>query len=69
MRIVLASLFTILLIGCMSDAYGAGTSGNYVAKHASYRRDAVSEYDRNRARINDNVVTIFQAIAMGICSG
>jgi len=58
MRIVLASAFTILLIGCMSIAYGAGTGGNYVAKHAQNRRAAVSEYDRNLARINDNVVTI-----------
>ncbi len=71
MRIILASLFTILIIGCMPNAYGAGTSRNHVAKHASERREEANEYYRNRARIeeasehyrnrariNDNVVTI-----------
>ncbi|MFZ0729508.1 MAG: hypothetical protein WAM51_05225, partial [Methylovirgula sp.] len=58
MRTVLASVFTILFIGCISGTYGAGRSGDYAAKHAWERRQEISDYERNRARINDNVVTI-----------
>jgi uncharacterized protein len=64
-RIVLASVFTILFIACMSNVSDAWTRGSHGARHHAWeRREAASAsaspytYDRNRARVNDNVVTI-----------
>jgi uncharacterized protein len=58
MRSVLASILAVLFIGCMSQAYGAGGVRHYSGKHALNHRAEVSQYDSNRARINDNVVTV-----------
>jgi TRAP transporter TAXI family solute receptor len=69
MRALLASVFAIFIVGCMSNACGARLSGHYVGTHAAEWRkelskqakevsEQTSEYDRDRARINDNVVTI-----------
>lgn len=57
MRIVLAFLFA-LLMGCVCSAYGTSTSASPVARHAWQRRQEISEYERYRTRINDNVVTV-----------
>jgi TRAP transporter TAXI family solute receptor len=62
-RILLASVFTILLIGCMSNVSGAWTRGDHGTRHHAWEQRqaasaAASEYERNRSRVNDNVVTI-----------
>ncbi len=59
MRTVLTSAFAILMIGCIAGTCDAVTRGDYAARHASWERSQeISDYERNRARINDNVVTI-----------
>jgi TRAP transporter TAXI family solute receptor len=58
MRAILASVFAMLLIACMSDACSARISRHYFVKHAPEQRQEASEHTSNLARINDNVVTV-----------
>ncbi|HLH12039.1 MAG TPA: TAXI family TRAP transporter solute-binding subunit [Methylovirgula sp.] len=61
MRIVLASFLSLFLVAFIS---GAGAAGGNAGRHAWQRhqaidsQQAISDYDRERQRINDNVVTI-----------
>ena len=58
MRSVFASVFTILLVLCMSDACGARTLRHYFAKQAPAQPQEASELGRNVSWINDNVITV-----------
>jgi uncharacterized protein len=59
MRIVFTSVFAVSLIGCIAGTSDAVAKWDYAARHGSWqRRQEISDYERNRARINDNVVTI-----------
>lgn len=60
MRTVLAfaSALAVLMIVCVSQADSAGITRGYAAKHLMNRHPEVTEYERNRERINDNVVTV-----------
>jgi uncharacterized protein len=62
MRAVLAPLIAILLVGCMFSAYGAKLGRSHFPRHvAEWRKEAreqAADYYSNRARTNDDVVTI-----------